>query len=461
MKVYVQMATQKIRESSCRLAVNSLVSQCDRLTVYANDYSARPKWVPKNVIWLIGSENGGDRGAMGKLYIRRVSRDAVYITVDDDFYYPDDFIERMTEAIMRYNKRAVVCIHGILFKPGEVKDLMRDRQATHTYIDGVLRDSPVHLVATGAMAIHGSQLKKIIARLVDAPEHTYRAVDPWISVLFQKERIPAYSIANARGWMRRTVDKPSWPTIRNMSRKQRYQDKINIMSEIKNWQTFVLEGERNGYSIAIMAHRKRDEFIGHLKKRIGGNPRVVYERGAGRADTGYRAWKNAARNVAFHIVIQDDAIVMPDLRDWIDEHFDLLSKHPVSLYLQGDKMQMRDVYNAAIARGASWVELKSLYWGVAVSLPAGIIEQMLAYYEDFKIPSYDSRIDQFLHKIKMPILYPVPCPVDHRIDTPSLIWSETERHQPSRKAIVYAGNIGNRNWNDKIYSNTSVRKIEG
>src|SRR5690606_38164157 len=73
----------------------------------------------------------------------------------------------------------------------------------------------------------------------------------------------------------------------------------------------------------------------------------------------------------------------------------------------------------AASAGSSWLIDDWLRWGVAVAMPAEIIERTIGIYEGIKKP-YDQALGAALKKQGRPILYTVPSLVDHE-DGPSIL----------------------------------------
>src|SRR5690606_6785476 len=94
----------------------------------------------------------------------------------------------------------------------------------------------------------------------------------------------------------------------------------------------------------------------------------------------------------------------------------------VSFYVGGGKpfpaMVTQAVQDAESA-GSSWLIDDWLRWGVAVAMPAEIIERSSGLYAGKKTPS-DRALDSPLKKRSRPLLYTVPSLVDHE-DGPSIL----------------------------------------
>jgi hypothetical protein len=182
-------------------------------------------------------------------------------------------------------------------------------------------------------------------------------------------------------------------------------------------------------SIAVMMHPTRQEYLPYLTERLGAVP-VAMDRGLGVWDTCRRAWEAATGD--FHLVVQDDALIARDFRA---RALALLTERCAYSFYFGWRQRFEAVAPSYLAAGG--VVLPRLHWGLAVCLPREHIEPMLAFGEasalDPKLD--DTRISRYLGSVGVPVRYPLPSLVDHRLTT-SLVTGSTEA---CRRAIYFAG----------------------
>lgn len=182
-------------------------------------------------------------------------------------------------------------------------------------------------------------------------------------------------------------------------------------------------------SIAIMMHPSRREFLPYLEERLGPVP-VAMDRGLGVWDTCKRAWECATGD--WHLVVQDDALICRDFRQRIRPL--ITDRTAYSLYF-GWRQKFEQAAPGYLAAGG--VTLPNLHWGLAVVLPRELIKPMLEFGEasalDPKLD--DTRISRFLRSVDVPVRYPLPSLVDHRLTT-SLVTGSAE---PCRRAMYFAG----------------------
>ena len=80
----------------------------------------------------------------------------VIATVDDDIIYPKDYIQRLLEAICRYEGKAIVGYHGAILprEPIESWTQYLHQRSVYWFRDELAKDQPVHILGTGTMAYH-------------------------------------------------------------------------------------------------------------------------------------------------------------------------------------------------------------------------------------------------------------------------------------------------------------------
>lgn len=165
-------------------------------------------------------------------------------------------------------------------------------------------------------------------------------------------------------------------------------------------------------SLSIMAHPSRKDFVDYLHGRLGNIP-VSFDEGCGVWENCKRAWRLHDPDADFHCVIQDDAIICDD--------FHMLATLAIqtgwdkgcatSLFF-GKRTPLINEARRGLKQG--FIIKRMLHWGVAICLPTGLIEEMIAFGDKINIKQDDARISRFLQNKHIPIYYPLPSLVDHR-----------------------------------------------
>lgn len=172
---------------------------------------------------------------------------------------------------------------------------------------------------------------------------------------------------------------------------------------------------------AVMAHPSRRPAAEALAGTLGAT--VHFDAGGGENSTGDAAWSACPAGSAWHVVVQDDAVPVPDVAQ---EARKALSEAPtgvVGLYYGTN-------YPASVARaataagrradetGAAWLVGRRLCWGVAVAVRADLVPAMLRAVAGSRVP-YDRRLAHWAITHGLPVAYTWPSLFDHA-DGPTL-----------------------------------------
>ena len=198
------MATIASRTHLVKQAIASLLPQIDKLYITLNGYTEVPSFVkrdkieyrldPKNSLAdnakLLGVDNGP----------------CYYLTVDDDIIYPKNYASEMVKGIERHDRRAVIGVHGIIYKQPLLK-YPNDR-IVFGALKGLDRDRRVHAVGTGTAAF---SIPEVPYTTADIPSQT-RMIDVHLAGWCNKNGIEVYTISRPAGWLK-MLDNGDIPSI--------------------------------------------------------------------------------------------------------------------------------------------------------------------------------------------------------------------------------------------------------
>jgi len=200
--VIASMATFPPRYNLALRVMQHIAPQVDRMKVYVNDqHEGRrhlPPWMqrtPANCTVYLGSRTRGTLGDVGKFYA--APTEGIHVTVDDDFFYPDDYVERICCGLNR-NSGAVVGFDGwdVGLKPigGYYWDGKVNRKHFAPALD---TDYPVHMLRTGLMAYRPAQ--------IPFPLSLFRfqnMTDIWCALRAQERQVPMVVLRHEAGWIK-------------------------------------------------------------------------------------------------------------------------------------------------------------------------------------------------------------------------------------------------------------------
>lgn len=185
-------------------------------------------------------------------------------------------------------------------------------------------------------------------------------------------------------------------------------------------------------SISVMAHPSREKFFPYLQEKLGYNglfpetiPFSIDEKSEGVWPNCKKAWMLHDPEAAYHVVVQDDAIVCDKFRERAeqviaDAHRRMIGPFAISFYF-GRRGNALEEGKSALERG--YATRQSPTWGVAICLPTNHILPMLEYADGFDYPQDDARIARYLRKHNIRTYFPMPSLIDHRTaaETASLV----------------------------------------
>lgn len=191
-------------------------------------------------------------------------------------------------------------------------------------------------------------------------------------------------------------------------------------------------------SVAVMAHPRRAAYVDELVDALDRTPKVVWDEINDRHDTGVRALEAYDPQATHHLVVQDDAVVCPDLVAGVERALKWCPPDvPLCLYVGRVRPFPREIERLvaqAGERGASWLTMQGVYWGVGLVVPTADIDALSGWFRASTVSNYDRRISTWYVEQGRNVWYPWPSLVDHRGDE-SLVYE----HGAGRFAHRFVG----------------------
>lgn len=151
----------------------------------------------------------------------------------------------------------------------------------------------------------------------------------------------------------------------------------------------------------------------------------------------------------WHVVIQDDAILTPNLYENIEGAIKNCpgGKALISLYTGRARpfpSRIQEAVNKV--KDETWLRHYMLMWGVGLIIPTSHIEPLLDFVAEWGEP-YDTRIGIFYQRNRLPVYYTMPCLVDHDDDLGTAIPGHGTK--PGAR-VAHRLATGLINWNDRV-----------
>jgi hypothetical protein len=174
-------------------------------------------------------------------------------------------------------------------------------------------------------------------------------------------------------------------------------------------------------SISIMAHEGRAELVPALQEQLGGAPVAWDPKGfRPREESVWEVRRLALElrdpQAAFHLVVQDDAVVGDNFADRLAALLEDDQKAYCLYYRHKNHKHNGEMIAAAEAgRAKGGFTYRRMMWGVGMVLPSWLISDLIAYCDALTdVKQDDVRIRYFLRERGVKTFYPLPSLISHR-----------------------------------------------
>lgn len=184
------LATIKSREENVRRVIDDIMPQVDVLHIHFDKgYEDIPAWYYEIDGETTQSFGTGRYGDAGKFFGQGLMT-GVYITIDDDLFYPDDFVERTVEAIKKH--RSPVAWGGKVLKEPPFKSYYKDSwREAYRITTGYDHNQWIDIPLTCGFGYDMDQI-----RFSPADFHAKNMADIWAGVKCRNEGLDIMAIAH-------------------------------------------------------------------------------------------------------------------------------------------------------------------------------------------------------------------------------------------------------------------------
>lgn len=192
--VYAFLATYPAREMNLPQIVAAILPQCDVLDVYLNEYEHVPECLRhERIVVTMGKDTGGNLKDNGRFYNCGLYPDGYHVFVDDDIFYPPDYVAKLTQGIRRFGYRTIVGLHGTTYRE-PVSSYLRDRSVLPFYAR--TPSALVDQLGTGTTAYHTSTFMADLAAF-----ETEGVADLWFARQAAEKGVPMLALAREKDWL--------------------------------------------------------------------------------------------------------------------------------------------------------------------------------------------------------------------------------------------------------------------
>ncbi|HPC94881.1 MAG TPA: glycosyltransferase [Sedimentisphaerales bacterium] len=183
------------RADDLRCLLVDIEDQVDDIRILLNEYETVPEDLYRFAkVSRIEASPKGELYASGAWDLLMPDDDGYVLVLDDDIKYPPDYADTMIAKIEEHQRRAVVVVHGMDFRP-PFADFVVDRNMYH-FETACRQDRVVHAGGVGTLVFHTSTIRP---QSRDFPNPSFR--DLWFAVLAAKREVPIVCIARDAGWL--------------------------------------------------------------------------------------------------------------------------------------------------------------------------------------------------------------------------------------------------------------------
>lgn len=224
MKTLVAVATGAEREALLPSSLGSLRRQCDILKVFLNGHHEVPACVRDLADEYIHSPE--NNGADEKFHWAH-EHEGIYLSCDDDFTYPPDYVRRMVEGVERWQGRALVTAHGRTYPahPKDAGDQILGRAATLSH--RVPHGRWVNHAGTGVLAWDATKIK------VPLTYPVINRTDVQLSAWANAQGIPIWVVGHNPNWLQPIPNRCD--SVGKQSRRENHSTKNALLLAHPEW----------------------------------------------------------------------------------------------------------------------------------------------------------------------------------------------------------------------------------
>jgi len=186
------IASMPQRSSALEEVVGRLLPQCSEVRVYLNEYNHVPSFLKQARVVVARSQDHGERGDASKFFW--TDAQGFIFTCDDDVRYPHDYVSRMTSAVERHKRSAIVGVHAASFV-SPITSYYRCRR-TIQFDLALAKETRVHVVGTGTACFYSSCI-----RFRHSDFKAKNMSDVWLAILAKQQGVPMFAVERPDKWL--------------------------------------------------------------------------------------------------------------------------------------------------------------------------------------------------------------------------------------------------------------------
>lgn len=146
--------------------------------------------------------NEQEKGSMEKLKYLHLGSGKYIALVDDDIYYPQDYLQYLIGGCEKYN--AYVSLHGVILAPRPIRSYYADRHVFRG-LGTVINDYEVDIAASCMALFKRDFFTDLQLKSMYDLAYNVSFDDIWMSLFAKNNFIKRYVLAHKEGWVKHKV----------------------------------------------------------------------------------------------------------------------------------------------------------------------------------------------------------------------------------------------------------------
>jgi hypothetical protein len=191
------IATMPSRIDTFQKVLPAIHAQVGHVFVYLDGHDRPPAFLERfDRLSVYCAKDLGDLHADSRfLCLQHITAPTVVAMVDDDIIYPQNYVDRLVEALQKFDGEAIVGVHGRVFLPPH-KSYVKNALLFH-FAKELSESCYVHELGIGTCAFVSSSFA------VDPREwERHDMADIIVAIQAQRRGLPRIAVARPTGWLK-------------------------------------------------------------------------------------------------------------------------------------------------------------------------------------------------------------------------------------------------------------------
>jgi len=200
MRRIFSLATILEREENLESVVLSIIKQADMLFINLINYKKIPDFLFKyNNIVINKFENKGSEIKFNNY--NDINDDDYFFTIDDDILYPEDYSDILIENMIKYENKAVCCVHGSIINLNQKNNFHNTKgglgRKSYHFVRELNENKLIMIPGTGTSCFYKKTFKLNLNEV-----KVSNMIDSYVGCFLYEQKILIYSIKRSNNWLK-------------------------------------------------------------------------------------------------------------------------------------------------------------------------------------------------------------------------------------------------------------------